>query len=382
MKKPQHFLIRMIVFLVAVLVLIAFLSETLLRFFQASPALNGFILGILVLGAAHIFRQTFRLTQEADWLKNYRTQENSLSYKQNNPHLLAPIASMLGEKGADISLSALTQRTLLDGLNTRLEESRDISRYLIGLLIFLGLLGTFWGLLETIDSVGGVISGLSIGSGNFNNVFSELKEGLQAPLAGMSIAFSSSLFGLAGSLILGLLELQFGQAQNSFFNSIENWLIARTRPSATAINLRDGEYGVPAYVEALLEQTADSLEKLQRTLGRSESTRISADESLIKLSETIGILTEEIRTDRNGTASIYQTQVELKTVIEKINENTVSQNKKHDDMLASVKNIDRQFKRLSKELAHGRSETISELRDEIRVLSRTVAAAAERSGIQ
>ncbi|MBB43659.1 MAG: flagellar motor protein MotA [Rhodospirillaceae bacterium] len=382
MKNPLHYLIRMILFLLIIFMAVGFLSSTIWNFFQASPSLNGLILGILVLGAIHIFRQTYRLMQETNWLQKYRSEGNSSIHKQNTPHLLAPIASVLGEKGAETSLSASTQRSLLDGLNARLEESRDLSRYLIGLLIFLGLLGTFWGLLETIDSVGSVIAGLSVGDGNFNNVFSDLKKGLQAPLAGMSIAFSSSLFGLAGSLILGFLELQFGQAQNNFYNNIENWLACQTRRSVGSINVRNEDASIPAYVEALLGQTADSLEKLQRTLGHTESTRISADQNLIKLTEVIGVFTEEIRAERSELTNISNTHIELKPLIQKINENTVSQTRKFNDMLTGVKNIDMHLSRLSKELAQGRSETISELRDEIRVLSRTIAAAAERSGSQ
>ena len=161
--------------------------------------------------------------------------------------MLAPMAAMLGERTARFSLSTMSMRSLLDGLASRLDESRDISRYLIGLLIFLGLLGTFWGLLQTIGAVSDVIATLNVGSGEMGNVFDDLKKGLQAPLSGMGTAFSSSLFGLAGSLLLGFLELQAGQAQNRFYNELEDWLSGQTRLGSGG-SIGEGDQSVPAYV--------------------------------------------------------------------------------------------------------------------------------------
>src|SRR5690606_4518129 len=154
----------------------------------------------------------------------------------------------------------------------RLDESRDLSRYMVGLLIFLGLLGTFWGLIQTIDSVGKVIANLSFASGDLGTVFQELQAGLESPLSGMGTAFSSSLFGLSGSLILGFLDLQAGQAQNRFYNELEDWLSSITR-LGSAGPVSDGEASVPAYVQALLEQSADTLDRLQRTIERGEESR-------------------------------------------------------------------------------------------------------------
>src|SRR5205085_7755119 len=142
-------------------------------------------------------------------------------------------ATMLGERsrGGRVMLSATAMRTLLDGISTRLDESREISRYFIGLLVFLGLLGTFYGLLETLGAVAGVISGMTVGGGDIGRAWNDLKAGLQAPLTGMGTAFSASLFGLAGSLVLGFLDLQAGQAQNRFYNDLEEWLSGFTRLS-------------------------------------------------------------------------------------------------------------------------------------------------------
>jgi len=381
MSTPRHYLIRMLIFLVVVTVVIGVLSATLFSSFMANPALNGLILGVLVLGIVYIFRQTIQLIRETAWLEAYRSTQPGVSV-QDPPRLLAPMAAMLGERKTITTLSALSQRSLLDGLASRLEESRDLSRYMIGLLIFLGLLGTFWGLLQTIESVGGVIAGLSVGAGDLTAVFSDLKQGLQAPLKGMGTAFSSSLFGLAGSLILGFLELQSGQAQNHFYNDMEEWLARQTRLSSGALSVGEGETGVPAYVEALLEQTADSLESLQRTLERGEESRISANQSISELADKMNLLTEQMKTEQSLMIKIAEAQIEIKPLLARIGEAALPQSGQDDGLKVSVRNIDRQLGRMLEEMEKGRSETVSELRSELRVLSRTIAAAAERGGGQ
>ena len=194
---------------------------------------------------------------------------------------------MLADRHGRMTLSAVSLRSVLDGIGSRLDESRDLSRYMIGLLIFLGLLGTFWGLLQTVTSVGGVIGDLSVANQDMLGVFDNLKGGLEAPLEGMGTAFSSSLFGLAGSLVLGFLDLQASQAQNRFYNEAEEWLSSYTRLSGGTLGL-DGDQSVPAYVSALLEKTADSLEELQRTLARGEEQRASSSANLLSLTERLG----------------------------------------------------------------------------------------------
>ena len=181
------------------------------------------------------------------------------------------MASMLAAREAQgrtgqarFTLSATAMRSLLDGIASRLDESRELSRYMTGLLIFLGLLGTFWGLLKTVGAVSDVIGSMSVGSGDLNALFEQLKSGLAKPLAGMGTAFSASMFGLSGALVLGFLDLTAGQAQNRFFNELEEWLAGLTRLSSGV--LAEGEGSVPVYVQALLEQTAENMENLQRIL--------------------------------------------------------------------------------------------------------------------
>jgi hypothetical protein len=381
MTHPRRYLIRMIVFLAAVATVAAALFAGMRDAFVSNAALNGLILGVLVLGIGYIFRTVLILTREVAWLEHFRAGQPAIS-NIPAPRLLAPMASMLGERSERFSLSAISMRSLLDGVGARLDESRDISRYMIGLLIFLGLLGTFWGLLQTIDAVSDVIANLSVGSKELGPVFDDLKAGLQAPLSGMGTAFSSSLFGLAGSLVLGFLELQAGQAQNRFYNDLEDWLSGQTRLASGALS-GEADQSVPAYVQALLEQTADSLENLQRTLQRGEESRINANSGINELVEKLGTLTDQMKTEQNLMVRLAESQMELTPVLTKI-EDTLARSAEGggaaDDMRAHLRNIDVHLARLLEDTANGRTELVQEVRTEIRVLSRTLAAIAEKAG--
>ncbi len=373
MTSPRRYLTRMIVFVLAVAAVAGALYAPLLNAFHANPPLNGLIVGVLVLGIAYSFRQVMTLRREVNWIVNVRTGRPGISV-QAAPRLLAPLAAILGEQTRRFRLSALALRSLLDGISARLDEQRDIARYTIGLLIFLGLLGTFWGLLQTIDSVGGVIAGLSVGGdSDLNAVFTNLKAGLQAPLAGMGTAFSSSLFGLAGSLVLGFLELQASQAQNRFFNDLEDWLAGQTRLSSGGGAGIDQDQAVPAYVQALLEQTADSLESLQRTIARGEESRISANQSMAVLAENLSALTDQMRAEQALMEQLAEGQLELRPVLARLAETRPGANFE-DNLQQHIRNIDVHLAQLMEQLVSGRSEMVQELRTEIRVLSRTIAA--------
>jgi len=381
MNGLRRYLVRMVLFLFVVTALVVVLGEPLTVAFMANPALNGLILGVLVFGVGYIFRMVVAVMHEETWLQNFRTNRPGMSV-QRAPRLLAPMASMLGERKGRFSLSAIALRSVLDGISSRLDESRDLSRYLIGLLIFLGLLGTFWGLLQTISAVGDVIGRLSVGSGgNLEAVFGELQAGLRAPLHGMGTAFSSSLFGLAGSLVLGFLELQAGQAQNRFFNDLEDWLASQTR-LASGIGGAESDHGVPAYVQALLEQTADGLEQLQRTLERGEDRRISADSGVVALTEKLSTLTDQMRMEQSLMVKLAESQLEIKPLIARLAEGAMPKPQigiGDDAMRTGIRNIDLHLARMLEELSTGRTEMVSEIRNEIRVLSRTLAAIAERN---
>ena len=228
LSSPRIFLVRMLVFLVACVLVGVVLYKQITVAFFANPGLNALIGVVLAVGIILAFRQVIRLYPEVSWVNNFRIADPGLALDRH-PKLLAPMAAILGgERTGRMTISQQTMRHLLDSIATRLDEARDISRYMTGLLVFLGLLGTFWGLIETVGSVGKVIDGLKVG-GDAGALFDTLKEGLAAPLGGMGISFSSSLFGLAGSLILGFLDLQSSQAQNRFYTDLEDWLATTVR---------------------------------------------------------------------------------------------------------------------------------------------------------
>src|SRR6202795_193733 len=225
LSSPRIFLVRMLVFLVLCALVMVVLYKQIISAFFANPGLNALIGLVLLIGTILSFRQVIRLYPEVAWVNNFRIADPGLAIDRR-PTLLAPILG--GERTGRMSISQQTMRHLLDSIATRLDEARDISRYMTGLLVFLGLLRTLWGLIETVGSVGKVIDGLKVG-GDAGALFDTLKEGLAAPLGGMGISFSSSLFGLAGSLILGFLDLQSSQAQNRFYTDLEDWLASTVR---------------------------------------------------------------------------------------------------------------------------------------------------------
>jgi hypothetical protein len=380
MNQSRRFLLRMVLFLVLVAGLAALLGRPLVNAFMGNPAVNGVILGILIAGIIYIFRQVLLLDPELEWIENFRSRPDngdSPAALERTPRLLAPMARMLeAQRGRRVSLSASSLQALLDGISSRLNETRETSRYLIGVLIFLGLLGTFYGLLETVRSVGDVIGALNIGSGDVARAFSDLKSGLESPLQGMGTAFSASLFGLAGSLVLGFLDLQAGQAQNRFYNELEEWLSAYTRLSAGPLG-DGGDGSVPAYIQALLEQTADSLENLQRLIARGEESRIGVNATLGSLTDRLGVLGDQMKAGQILMVRLAENQLELKPSLSRLAdavENWVG----HEDLLRGhLRNIEAYVARLSEDVVQGREQSVQDLRSDIRIVARTIAALAE-----
>src|SRR5688572_10276835 len=226
-SSPRIYLLRMVIFLILCALIIFVIHQQIWVAFKANPPLNALIVGVMVIGIILSFRQVIRLFPEVAWVNEFRLADPGITVTRP-PVLLAPMAAILRDRTGRMTISSLTMRGILDSIAIRLDEAREISRYMTGLLIFLGLLGTFWGLIETVGSVGNVLQGLNVG-GDASAVFDTLKEGLAAPLSGMGISFSSSLFGLAGSLVLGFLDLQMSQAQNRFHTDLEDWLATTVR---------------------------------------------------------------------------------------------------------------------------------------------------------
>jgi hypothetical protein len=287
LSSPRIFLLRMVVFLVLCGLLVVVLHKQIWVAFLANPGLNAVIIGVLLIGIMLAFRQVIRLYPEVAWVNGFRLADPGLAVERA-PKLLAPMATILGDRIGRMAMSSQLMRGLLDSIATRLDEARDLSRYMTGLLVFLGLLGTFWGLIETVSSVGTVISSLKVGT-DAGSVFDTLREGLAAPLGGMGIAFSSSLFGLAGSLVLGFLDLQSGQAQNRFYTDLEDWLSTTVRdlsaePDAAPMT------GVSSDVRA-------AIERLRDTISDAGSSK-SATAAMANLAEAIQSLVHHMRTEQ------------------------------------------------------------------------------------
>lgn len=378
MTGTRRYLTRMALFLVGVAAVAAVSFPVLTRAFEANPALNAMILVVLLLGIIYIFRQVTMLQPEIAWLESFRRGQTGLS--NSKTRLLAPMSTLLGERKGRLTLSATGTRSLLDTIGSRLDEGRDIARYLIGLMILLGLLGTFYGLMLTVGSVGDVVGRLTMGGGDAASAFEDLKRGLSSPLAAMGTAFGSSLFGLAGSLVLGFLDLQAGQAQNRFYNELEEWLSTQTRLGSGATVMADGEQSVPAYIQALLEQTADSLENLQRTIARGEESRTSANQNLMALTDKLSVLADQMRTEQSLMLRLAENQTEIRPVLARLADQIDKGGMGIDEASrAHIRNLDVYLARLVEETTQGRTQIIQEVRSEIRLLARTIAALAEES---
>ncbi len=284
-SSPRIFLVRMLVFLVIGALLVVILYRQIWAAFLANPGLNALIISVLLIGILLAFRQVIRLFPEIAWVNSFRLADPGLAVERP-PVLLAPMASILRDRVGRMSMSSQTMHGLMNSIATRLDEARDMSRYMTGLLIFLGLLGTFWGLIETVGSVGKVIEGLKVG-GDAGAMFESLKEGLAAPLGGMGISFSSSLFGLAGSLVLGFLDLQTSQAQNRFYTDLEDWLATTVR-----------DLGVEA--PALAGGNSDihvAIERLREVISEGGSNK-AATGAMANLAEAIQGLVHHMRSEQ------------------------------------------------------------------------------------
>ncbi len=320
LTRPQVFFWRMIIFLILVAFLVAILYAQVLSAFMTNPGLNGLIVGVLFIGIAYAFRQIVRLFPEIRWVNSFRITDPGLKVPKL-PVLLAPMATMLRDRTGHVSLSTLSMRSILDSIGSRLDEARDISRYLVGLLIFLGLLGTFWGLLDTINSVGKTISTLDAGTNDGLVIFEELKEGLAAPLRGMGTAFSSSLFGLSGSLVLGFLDLQAGQAQNRFYNELEDWL-----SSITELQLGDAlASGNSPQLRFAMQDMQRSISALGTNIEQGSLNNDSA-EAVRGLAAGVEKLIEQMRAEqkvvRDWADEQAQQQQELAAVLKNISDKT------------------------------------------------------------
>ncbi|WP_193175221.1 flagellar motor protein MotA [Oricola nitratireducens] len=318
LSNPQVFLLSMIIFLVIVGFVAAILYRQVSTAFVTNPGLNGLILGVLAVGIILVFLQVIGLFREVRWVNTFRSGDTLMAARRE-PVLLAPMRSLLSRQQA-VTLSTLSTRSILDSIATRLDESRDTSRYLIGLLVFLGLLGTFWGLLQTIGSIGSTIQSLEPGSGDVNDILETLKAGLSSPLDGMGTAFSSSLFGLSGSLVLGFLDLQAGRAQNRFYTELENWLASVTDPNSGLAQVAAGGDGQD------MKTVAEALKTMQGGTGGSQR----ATAAMANLAEGIQGLVRNMRSEQQMMRDWVESQAEEQKAMRKTLDKLTASIEKND----------------------------------------------------
>jgi hypothetical protein len=322
LSSPRIFLIRMVVFLVLCGLLVVVLYKQIWAAFLANPGLNAIIIFVLLVGIALAFRQVIRLFPEIDWVNGFRLADPGLAVERT-PVLLAPMAVLLRDRIGRMAISAQMMRGILDSIAARLDEARDMSRYMTGLLVFLGLLGTFWGLIETMGAVGSMINGLKPG-GDAAATFDALKEGLAAPLGGMGISFSSSLFGLAGSLVLGFLDLQASQAQNRFHTDLEDWLATTVREFGS--EPVPAVAGVPAVAvngANVAGEIRVAIERLREVIAESGSSR--ATNAMANLAEAIQGLVHHMRTEQQMIRDWAESQAEQHREIRRLLDHIMSE---------------------------------------------------------
>ena len=322
LSSPRIFLVRMLVFLILCALVMVVLYKQIWVAFLANPGLNGLIIFVLAVGIALAFRQVVRLFPEVNWVNGFRLADPGLAVERP-PVLLAPMAVLLRDRIGRMAISSQLMRGILDSIAARLDEARDVSRYMTGLLVFLGLLGTFWGLIETVGSVGNVINTLKPG-GDAGSIFDSLKEGLAAPLSGMGISFSSSLFGLAGSLVLGFLDLQMSQAQNRFYTELEDWLSTTVRDlgaepaAATTATPAGGSLALPGDLRS-------SIERLREAVVDSGSNRATTT-AMANLAEAIQGLVHHMRTEQQMIRDWVDSQAQQHREIRRLLELLVREN--------------------------------------------------------
>ncbi len=342
--------------------------------FLASPYLNGFILAVFVFGVLACFWQVLTLTSSVNWIEGFALDRPGHEFSAS-PRLLASLAAMLRDAEARQQLTSTSTRSILDSVGTRLDEARDITRYIINLLIFLGLLGTFYGLATTVPAVVDTIRSLAPQEGQTSlEAFDQLMNGLEAQLGGMGTAFASSLLGLAGSLVVGLLELFAGHGQNRFYSELEEWLSSITKMSLFA------EEGGPTVTGGNIA-AASQVAQLNELAVRGEASRIETDAKMSRLTDAVMALAQQLN-DRpaqggvGGDAAVFERIAAGQERIAAMLEGREEEGGALDpDSRMRLRNIDMQMLRILEEMAAGRQDSVTELRQEISALTETIRAA-------
>ncbi|MDB5395791.1 MAG: conserved rane protein of unknown function [Rhodospirillales bacterium] len=377
--RLSRYLASMTIFLLAVAGVAAWLIVRLESAFLANPLLNAVLIAVWLIGIIYIFVQTLRLSPEIRWVREVQRSRQAV-IELDPPPLMGSLARLMEGRKTPLMLTPTALRAVLDGIAVRLDESREIARYFIGLMIFLGLLGTFWGLLQTVGSVGAVVNGLSV-TADPTELFTTLKAGLQGPLVGMGTAFGSSLLGLAGSLVLGFLDLQMGQAQNRFFVDLENWLFASAGDRGTS----DESSPLPE-IQALVEKTAGNIDQFRQIMAETEYGRQEITLALQALADRIeGLVVAQQDAQRIAHAMLTQrveTDATLVGLLNKVDQALdAGELGGGEAVRAHLKAIEAGINRVAEEQSQSRVEALEEARNEIKRLARTIGIFAdEQSG--
>lgn len=380
MRSFAPILFRKTAFLLLIAIGTAFILPSVITFFMANFVINGMILGVFCLSVLFSYQFLFKLQKEVNWITQFQNNRQFVETTEP-PKLLSPLANLMKD-GKNRKVPSNLIRPILESIQDRFQESRDVAKYLIGSLVFLGLVGTFWGLLQTVGSIGNVIQQLNVSeNSNFNQVFQNLQAGLQVPVSGMAIAFSSSLFGLTGSLLLGFLELQNNQGQNQFYNDLEDWLTERSQLSSTALpQTNPDQKSIPGYVTGLLEQTADQIYELQSAIKTTQSNQDQLHKEVHNLASQLLLLTDQIRAQEKTYQQMAESQLQFPHLFEELLKTMQSiRSTETSSADGHYKRLESSFLKLIEESKKTREEIGKNLHNEIKLLVRSMDTVDEKA---
>ena len=370
--------IRQVILMLSVLVLTSLgtvvAAPRVMAVFTANLWLNGFILFVFFVGLISCFVQVVQLIKSVRWIEEFVNKTDKGAVKA--PQLLAPLAALLRSRGTSIQISSSSSQSILESVSTRVEEAREITRYIVNLLIFLGLLGTFYGLATTVPALVETIRSLAPQEGETGfEVFTRLMSGLEGQLSGMGVAFASSLLGLAGSLVVGLLELFAGQAQNRFYRELEEWL-----STITSFNLTVDDRNSSAENIALMgifERLGDQLQLMERILNKDQTAKVLTNHDLADMQDKFIKNIEENRSNTNVLLeSFNQSQ---KQIVDFLKSKETTEGGIDAESRMRLRSIDVQMLHISEEIAVGRQEAIKAIREEIANLASSIQSNSAQS---
>ena len=368
MRRPVVARLLMVLFTLALGVAAAVLLDGLQRAFLANPALNTTIVVIFAIGVCSAFLQMAKLHAAIDWVADYRSNAERTT---KVPSLLTPLTSLFAQREEEGRLPPSYLRTMLDSVYGRIDDGREISRYLMNTLILLGLLGTFWGLLDTVGGIGSVLGGLNVGDGDIQVVFDNFKEGLKKPLLGMGISFSASLFGLASSLALGFFDVTLGRVQSQFCEELEDWFTTMgTEPSETSVNA-PRERTSPRYQEAYLDNLAEQLEKLQRIFKQQEVSREAERASIRMLAEGVSALDDHLKAQKSALLKLTELQQQIAPVLAHMSAHLGDT--RRETIEEHTRRIDLNLKEIGEKVSRSADTIATELRDELRIIAKLLS---------